>query len=265
MFLETAELAVITSIKSDLNIKIATAKSVIVKYVPSIPSPGILVFLTGKREIMYMCRKINKALNKKKSVKTVEEGSAVEKIGGAEVEVEGGKKRARSFDAAPSSEAALSLRSGSSRVSSSTGSAARSGVTLRGMDDDEIEGEEADGAAIDGQDDDMFLGAGESDDDEDDYESEEDGEGYDSLGEDEIFLEEKAKRAAAASAEAAKAPKSGAELEEEMSAESLRNKMLREVLGLPERYGLLRCTVCASVYRMPPETCQSVLSSLSRF
>lgn len=185
-----------------------------------------------------MCRKINKALNRSKSSKTVVEGSAAEKSLGAEVEVEGGKKRARSSDSAtPSIEAALTLS-----TSSSTGSTARSGVTLRGMDDDEIEGEEGDGGAIDGQDDDMFIGAGESDDDEGDYESEEDGEGYDSLGEDEIFLEEKAKRAAAASVEAAKAVKSVAELEEEMSAEGLRNKMLREVLGLPERYSLLRCT-----------------------
>lgn len=197
-----------------------------------------------------MCRKINKALNRTKKSKTVEEESAAEKSVGAEVEVEGGKKRARSHDsAALSIEAALTLRSSSSS-SSSTGSTARSGVTLRGMDDDEIEGEEGDGAAIDGQDDDMFIEAGESDDDEGDYESEEDGEGYDSLGEDEIFLEEKAKRAAAASVEAAKVVKSGAELEEEMNAEDLRNKMLREVLGLPQRYGLLRCTalhctVCA--------------------
>jgi hypothetical protein len=184
---------------------------------------------------MYMCRKINKALNRKKSAKILDE-QAAEKSGGEEVE--GGKKRTRSFDAAPSSESAMALRSGSSRVSSSTGSAACSGMTLRGMDDDEIEGEEGDGAAIDGQDDDMFIEAGDNDDDEGDYESEEDGEGYDSLGEDEIFLEEKAKRAAAASIEAAKVPKSGAELEEEMSAESLRKKMLREVLGLPERYTL---------------------------
>ena len=103
-----------------------------------------------------MCRKINKALNRKKSAKALDEGAA-ETGGGAEVEVEGGKKRARSFDAAPSSEAAVALRSDSSRVSS-TGSAARSGVTLRGMDDDEIEGEEVDGAAIDGQDNDMFIG-----------------------------------------------------------------------------------------------------------
>lgn len=179
---------------------------------------------------MYMCRKINKALNRKKDASALGGGAEVEAE--EKVEAEGGKKRERSLDAAMSSETASTYRTSSS--SNSSGSAAGSGVTLRGMDDDEIEGEEGDGGAVDGQDDDLFLGGADSD-NEGDYESEEDGEGYESLGEQEIFLEEKAKRAAAASVGASEVFKTGAELRAEMTAEALRDKMLREVLGLPER------------------------------
>ena len=180
---------------------------------------------------MYMCRKINKALNRKKDASALGGGAEVEAE--EKVEAEGGKKRERSLDAAMSSETASTYRTSSSS-SNSSGSAAGSGVTLRGMDDDEIEGEEGDGGAVDGQDDDLFLGGADSD-NEGDYESEEDGEGYESLGEQEIFLEEKAKRAAAASVGASEVFKTGAELRAEMTAEALRDKMLREVLGLPER------------------------------
>jgi HrpA-like RNA helicase len=42
---------------------------------------GVLVFLTGKREIEYMCRKVNKALNGKKRASMSVKGADTETTG----------------------------------------------------------------------------------------------------------------------------------------------------------------------------------------
>lgn len=202
------------------------------------------MFLTGKREISYMCRKVSKALNGKRksglslpvdtsTVRDGSEGNMISTTGGDGV----GKKRSREamvdrMSAAESSSDHPEDSNLSSGYTSGMGA-------LRGLDDDEIDGEGAEGGAVDGQDDDLFSD-GADDSDGEDYESEEDGDGYDSLGEKEIFEEEKAKRNAASassllpSSEGLMGVEDGGDKEED--AVRLRNKMLKEVLGLPEEY-----------------------------
>jgi hypothetical protein len=203
---------------------------------------GILVFLTGKREISYMCRKVSKALNgKKRSALSLSSGASIE---GIEFHTDGAagvdglsKKRSREVVGDVSATEGSSDHADSSSPSSGYGS---SMGALRGLDDDEIDGEDGEGGAVDGQDDDLYS-EGADDSDGEDYESEEDGDGYDSLGEEVIFAEEKAKRSASAGASVLLPTLKGKEGAEEggdkdEDAVRLRNKMLKEVLGLPEEY-----------------------------
>lgn len=202
------------------------------------------MFLTGKREISYLCRKVSKALNGKKksglslpadtsTVRDGSEGNMINTTGGDGV----GKKRSREamvdhMSAAESSSDNPDNSNLSSGYTSSMGA-------LRGLDDDEIDGEDGEGGAVDGQDDDLFSD-GADDSDGEDYESEEDGDGYDSLGEEEIFQEEKARRTAASASsllpysKGIEGVEDGGDKDED--AVRLRNKMLKEVLGLPEEY-----------------------------
>lgn len=198
---------------------------------------GILVFLTGKREISYMCRKVSKALNgTKRSALSLSSGASIE---GIESHTDGAagvdglsKKRSREVvdDVSPT-------ESSSDHADSTPSSGYASSMgALRGLDDDEIDGEDGEGGAVDGQDDDLYS-EGADDSDGEDYESEEDGDGYDSLGEDVIFAEEKAKRSASASVlmptlKGKEGAEDGGDKDEDVV--RLRNKMLKEVLGFPE-------------------------------
>ena len=153
--------------------------------------------------------------------------------GGVEegIEKEKGDRSKRSREGGVSSTNDSST-SGSSSLNYESGS----GGILRGMDDDEIEGEDGDEKdQIDGQDDDLFFG---EDSDGEDYESEEEGEdGYDSLGEKEILHEDRERRLQEAAVIAASAALKDADADKgvgALSAEKIRNRMLREVLGLPE-------------------------------
>lgn len=191
-----------------------------------------------------MCRKVSKALNGKKksglsypvdtsTVRDGTEGNIISTTGGDAV----GKKRSREamvdrMSAAESSSNHPEDSNLSSGYTSSMGA-------LRGLDDDEIDGEDGEGGAVDGQDDDLFSD-GADDSDGEDYESEEDGDGYDSLGEEEIFEEEKAKRSAASASSLLHSSKGKEGVEDggdkDEDAVRLRNKMLKEVLGLPDEY-----------------------------
>ena len=197
-----------------------------------------------------MCRKINKALNgKKRASMSLQHGSAENTdladneiadgsngMGKGKGQSEGSKKRGRS------DQEGEHISGDSSADGFAVGSSSGSGGMLRGMDDDEIEGEEGDGGGVEGQDDDLFsMGDGGDGDGEGegDYESDEDGDGYDSLGEEEIMREEKAKQSAAAQLKKSSNSEAvtGAEIGDvdvDGVAERLRSKMLREVLGLPE-------------------------------
>jgi hypothetical protein len=200
---------------------------------------GILVFLTGKREISYMCRKVSKALNgKKRSALSLSSGASIEGIESHTDSVTGvdglSKKRSREV---VDDVSATESSSDHADNTPSNGYASSMGA-LRGLDDDEIDGEDGEGGAVDGQDDDLFS-EGADDSDGEDYESEEDGDGYDSLGEEVIFAEEKAKRSAIASVllptlKGKEGAEEGGDKDED--AVRLRNKMLKEVLGLPEEY-----------------------------
>ena len=184
---------------------------------------------------MYMCRKVNRALNGKKRVAMSLSGSMDEGIADGEVEEgtekERGDKNKRSREGGVSSTNDTST-SGSSTFNHESGN----GCIIRGMDDDEIEGEDGDEKnQIDGQDDDLFFG---EESDGEDYESEEDGEGgYDSLGEEEIFLEDRDRRLREAAVIAESAALQDTDVDSSdgaVSMEKIRNRMLREVLGLPE-------------------------------
>lgn len=202
---------------------------------------GILVFLTGKREISYMCRKVSKALNGKKwSALSLSSGASIE---GSEchtdsatvIGVDGlSRKRSREMVGDVSATESSSEHADSSTPSS--GYVSSIGA-LRGLDDDEIDGEDGEGGAVDGQDDDLFFEGADYSDGED-YESEEDGDGYDSLGEEVIFAEEKAKRSVAHASVLLPTLKGQEKAEDggdkDEDAVRLRNKMLKEVLGLPE-------------------------------
>lgn len=187
---------------------------------------------------MYMCRKINRALNGKKRASMSLSGTLGQELPNigvdGEIEEEGidGKKRSRnaldSFDTSSSS---------SSGASGGGTYVVGSGGILRGMDDDEIEGEDGDEKdRMEGQDEDLFFGEGS---DTEDYESEDDNsEGdYDSLGEEEILSEDKERRLQAAALAATNAALKGSGEDGGggvADVEKVRNRMLREVLGLPE-------------------------------
>ena len=190
-----------------------------------------------------MCRKVSKALNgKKRSAMSLSSAASTEKENseGNTVSITEGsgvsKKRNREvMDHASAIED--SNEHPDSSIFSSGDTSSRG--ALRGLDDDEIDGENGEGGAVDGQDDDLFSDGADNSDGED-YESEEDGDGYDSLGEEEIFEEEKSRRTAASTSAFLPANKGfegvegGGENDED--AVRLRNKMLKEVLGLPEEY-----------------------------
>lgn len=204
-----------------------------------------------------MCRKINKALNgKKRASMSLQHGSTESTLADDDVSADasrkgegegegkglgkggmkGSKKRGRS------NEEGENISADTSANGYAVGSSSGQGGMLRGMDDDEIEGEE-DGGGVEGQDDDLFsMGDGGDGDGEGegDYESDEDGDGYDSLGEEEIMREERAKVSAAALLKksthsvAGTGAGAGEAGDVDGDAERLRSKMLREVLGLPE-------------------------------
>lgn len=222
---------------------------------------GILVFLTGKREISYMCRKVGKALNgKKRTALSLSSGASTEGIashtdGAAGVDGLSKKRSREVVDDVSSTESSADHADNtlSSGDSSSMGA-------LRGLDDDEIDGEDGEGGAVDGQDDDLYS-EGADDSDGEDYESEEDGDGYDSLGEEVIFAEEKANRSASASVLLPTfMGKEGAEEggHKDEDAVRLRNKMLKEVLGLPEVY-------VTRMYSSAQRACLHILSRLYHF
>ena len=225
---------------------------------------GILVFLTGKREISYMCRKVSKALNgKKRSALSLSAEKETTGDNTVSITAENGvsKKRNREvMDLGSAAESITDHVDSSTPSNGYTSSTPSNGYTsstpfngytsstgaLRGLDDDEIDGEDGEGGAVDGQDDDLFSDGAEDSDGED-YESEEDNDGYDSLGEEGIFEEEKAKRTAASasallpSLKGSDGDEDGGDKDED--AARLRNKMLKEVLGLPEEYVISTCSV----------------------
>jgi hypothetical protein len=189
-----------------------------------LPDGGILVFLTGKREIMHMCRKVARALNRRKErpPPASAEDTLRRKATGA------ARAAAAAVPAAPWGE--------------DGGGVAVAGV-LRGLDEDEMEGDRDDVKAI---------GMGDGDGDGDDYSDEDgdgdgdggsdDGSGYDSLDEAAILREEADRRRQEAQPEAADQGDrdnddndDGVHDDEHTgeNAEAMRRRMLQQVLRRP--------------------------------
>ena len=203
-----------------------------------LPDGGILIFLTGKREIHHMCRKVARALNRRKD----KDGAASEPTGN----VDRKKSRMQSVRAADPS--VLSARISKNdfdgdngdddgntvrKVSGTTNVMETAGLglgVLRGLDEDEMEGDMLD-----------ISGDGDDGDDGDDYsdaesgESDSDGSGYDSLGEEEILKEEEELQRKRM--DEIKHPDKTSEEEEPEEenfgdGEEMRRRMLQKVLGI---------------------------------
>ena len=208
-----------------------------------LPDGGILVFLTGKREIHHMCRKVARALNRQKDKDRTKDGdtraptvnddrikSRIQSARASGATVSTARTSRNDYDDDDNGDGGGRERKSTSGVTGSRDAmetAAGLGLgVLRGLDEDEMEGDMLDSG--DGDDGDDYSDA-------DNGESDSDGSGYDSLGEEEILKEEEElQRKKLDEMKRQDKAKEEEEPDEENlgDGEEIRRRMLQKVLGI---------------------------------